>query len=321
MKLSLFVIPVIGFAAVVLAATAEVKQSGEDWDLAEAMNGFTFQRAKALSLPTPDRTSLRLSRLRNLKGHVAGHSATSVLGRAGRTPRISAAGKFQNISSIGGYSTQYAVQCSWDGKPLWLLFDTGSSDTWAVESGFVCEDSVGIEHPQAACAFGKSRVGHFGHEAIDELHIFLSYGSGERISGPMGYSDISCGGLSVSSQQVGLANRTYWHGNNVTVGILGLAYPSMTSAYYGQVGDETSWNSITYTPFLTSAIAQGAIDSVFSVAIMRNSSDGILAWGGLPPMKWNRSRNATTDLIVVSIGLIGDCTHIQILVTDWCRRN
>lgn len=304
MKLVKMLISAMGLAAAGLAAVAKVEQSREDWDLSKTMNGITFQRAKAISSPTPDRTTMRLSHLKNLKGKVSGYSAISLLGRTGRAMPNKAAGKYQNITSVDGFSTQYAIQCGWDGKPVWLLFDTGSSDTWAVKSGFVCEDSVGNKHDRSACAFGEPRIRNFGHGTIDELHFFLSYGSGEQVSGPMGHSDISCGGLSVSEQQVGLANRTYWHGNNVTVGILGLAYPSITSAYYGQVGEETPWSAITYTPFLTNAIAQGTIDPLFSVAIMRNSSDGILAWGGLPPTMWRGEQNATTDLIVVSLSIL-----------------
>ncbi|KAF7544477.1 hypothetical protein G7Z17_g9917 [Cylindrodendrum hubeiense] len=200
------------------------------------MNGVTFQRAKAISDPTPDRVSLRSSRLENLKGKAKfhGHPGISALERAGLvSPR-----KSQNVSTVGDFSTQYALQCEWDG---------------------------------------------------------------EEISGPMGRSDISCGGLFVPEQQVGLANKTYWHGNNVTVGILGLAYPSITSAYYGQVGEEEPWLTISYTPFLTRAISQGTIDPVFSVAIMRNSSSGILTWGGLPPMLWNPESKAVTDLIIANL--------------------
>jgi hypothetical protein len=116
----------------------------------------------------------------------------------------------------------------------------------------------------------------------------------------MGYVDIACGGISVSGQQAGLANYTYWHGNNLTVGILGLAYPSITSAFYGEIGQEAAWNAIQYTPFLTKAIMQGSIDPVFSVTLTKNSSDGIIGWGGLPPVQTAAHMYATTDLIIVS---------------------
>ncbi|KAK7403450.1 hypothetical protein QQX98_010771 [Neonectria punicea] len=263
------------------------------------MNGITFERAKAISNPTPDRTSLLFSRLENLKAKtkIHGHPGVSALTRAG----IALPEKSQNITTVGDFSTQYAIQCGWDDTPIWLLFDTGSSDTWAARSGFRCEDAMGNRHAQAACAFGNPHIREFRHGEVEGVHFFVSYGSGEITSGPMGLSDISCGGLVVTEQQVGLANKTYWHGNNVTVGILGLAYPSITNAYYGPVGEEEPWTAIPYTPFLTSAIAQGKIDPVFSVAIMRNSSSGILTWGGLPPTLWNHESKASTGLIIANL--------------------
>ncbi|POR34284.1 Putative aspartic-type endopeptidase [Tolypocladium paradoxum] len=283
----------------VFALTAAVgKGKTDDWDLSKSMNGVTFQRAKAMREPTPDRPALRFSRLHNIKGKPGAYSATSALGRVLRTPPSHHEHTYQNITKAGEFSTQYAIQCGWDGVPVWLLFDTGSSDTWAVQTGFECDDGWGDEHDEAACGFGKPLIDDFGSGAINDLHFSLKYGSGEKIVGPMGYSDIACGGVFVSHQQVGLANYTYWHGNNLTVGMLGLAYPSITSAFYGEIGSEAPWNAISYTPFLTSAIMQGAIDPVFSVAILKNSSEGMLAWGGLPPMDWQRGSFATTDLII-----------------------
>ncbi|KAH6877285.1 aspartic peptidase domain-containing protein [Thelonectria olida] len=259
-----------------------------DWDLSMPMNGVSFERLEVVSKPVPDRASLRFSRLRSIKGNfeIQEHPGAS---------------SSQNTSAVGAYSTQYAIQCYWDGTPAWLVFDTGSSDTWAVHSEFRCEDMTGHKHPRAACAFGRPYIGDFGAGEIDGVHFHLSYGSGEEVSGPMGKSNISCGGLSVPGQQVGLANKTYWRGNNVTVGLLGLAYKSLTNAYYGSMGEEKPWSAIPYTPFLTRAISQGTTDPVFSVAIMRNSSDGILAWGGLPPIVYNRKRKATTDLIIANL--------------------
>jgi hypothetical protein len=269
-----------------------------------SMNGFFLKQAPEISSPSIDSPTPRFSRLQHVKDvaphqlslssmHLLHRPTASIPRDAGQEPR-------QNISSIGEFSTQYAIQCHWDDTPIWLLFDTGSSDTWAARSDFKCRDDKGTVHGQAACQFGTPLINGFGHGPLDGVHFFLQYGSGEKVSGPMGYSDISCGGLNVSKQQVGLANSTYWHGNNVTNGILGLAYPSLTSAYYGNIGDEAPWNAYSYPPFFTTAIAQGTIDPTFSVAIMRNSSNGVLAWGGLPPVPYDQGINATSDLLIVS---------------------
>ncbi|KAL7892491.1 aspartic peptidase domain-containing protein [Trichoderma sp. SZMC 28014] len=296
-------------ASIIITASCanlpQVRRHAPDWDLATPMNGLTFERAKAVKEPSNDRTTMHFSHLKGIKARPGQqHSGVSALSRL-RSSSSSTPGSikqsFQNISALTAASTQYAIQCGWDGVPVWLLLDTGSSDTWATKTGFKCSDGTGDSHNEAACGFSTPYIDGFGHGQIDELHFYLKYGSGEHISGPMGYSDISCGGVSVSKQQVGLANNTYWHGNNVTVGILGLAYPAITSAYYGDVGQEAPWNAMSYTPFLTNAISQGTIDPVFSVALIKNSTDGVIAWGGLPPMDWQFRGYAKTDLIIANL--------------------
>jgi hypothetical protein len=240
----------------------------------------------------------------SLKIKVDSHprSSLSFLSRSQSSVPGESAAPYQNISALGNFSTAYGIQCSWDGTPVWFVFDTGSSDTWAAKTGFRCEDGAGRTHDQASCNFGQPHIPNFLQD-ISGVYFHRRYGSGEDVSGPMGTSDIACGGISVSGQQVGLASRAYWHGDNVTVGILGLAYPSLTSGYLGDPADpvdDSDWNNYPYTPWLTNAIAQGLTDPVFSVSIDRNSSDGVLAWGGLPPMPWDPKAFAATDLIIVS---------------------
>ncbi|KAG5928075.1 hypothetical protein E4U53_002750 [Claviceps sorghi] len=284
-----------------LPALHDAARSG--WDLSKPLNGFTFARAKALVQPTADRQTTRVSRISSIRGRSGrgNRHAVSSLVSVLRTPPSHGQHTYQNISTAGTFSTQYAIQCGWDGVPVWLLLDTGSSDTWAVQKGFECHDAHGARHREADCGFGDARVKDFGDGPIDDVHFYLRYGSGEKILGPMGYSDIACGGVTVAGQQAGLANYTYWHGNNFTVGVLGLAYPSITSAYYGAIGQEASWNAIQYVPFLTNAVMQGSIDPVFSVTLMKNSSDGIIAWGGLPPTLSQYDNYAATDLIVANL--------------------
>ncbi|KAG5925866.1 hypothetical protein E4U42_003861, partial [Claviceps africana] len=271
------------------------------WDLSKPLNGFTFERAKAHVQPTADKQTARVSRISSIRGRSGNRHAVSSLVSVLRTPPSHGQHTYQNITTAGTFSTQYAIQCGWDGVPVWLLLDTGSSDTWAVQEGFECHDSHGAKHSEPDCGFGDAHVRDFRDGPIDDLHFYLRYGSGEKIFGPMGYSDIACGGVTATRQQAGLANYTYWHGNNFTVGVLGLAYPSITSAYYGAIGQEASWNAIQYVPFLTNAVMQGSIDPVFSVTLMKNSSDGIIGWGGLPPTVSQYDNYAATDLIVANL--------------------
>ena len=265
------------------------------------VQGFKFEQATTLSGPTIDKPTTRYSHLRQVKGSLGRRSAISAAiaasASAGRTADEDE--PHQNITTVTGFSTQYAIRCEWDESSVWLLFDTGSSDTWSAGRGFRCGGSNGGNRTQSSCGLAQPYIDGFSGGEVADVHFALKYGSGETVSGPMGYSDIACGGLGVSGQQVGLANATHWRGNNVTSGILGLAYPALTSAYYGKIGDEAPWNTVTYPPFLTNAISQGSIDPTFSVAIIKNSTDGVLAWGGLPPVSYDKTSVASTELIIV----------------------
>ncbi|KAF4498884.1 acid ase [Fusarium agapanthi] len=288
------------------AAVAGNQVAQAHWDISTSLNGFSFERARAISAKTIDRTGVRMSRLKSLKHKTDSHPR-SALSHLTRT-HLAAAGKgtapHQNISAVGSFSTAYAIQCTWDDTPVWLIFDTGSSDTWAAKTGFTCEDASGnVRKTQSPCSFGQPHIENFLHD-VSEVYFHRRYGSGEDVSGPMGVSDIACGGILAPKQQVGLASRAYWRGDNTTVGILGLAYPSLTSAYLGDpndTSDEFEWNNYPYSPWFTTAISKGAADPVFSVSIERNTSDGVLAWGGLPPMPWGPKSFAATDLIIAKL--------------------
>ncbi|KAM0352898.1 hypothetical protein ACHAPU_001781 [Fusarium lateritium] len=302
--LSLIFVLAVGILCPVLSAVVRNEVDQAHWDMSASLNGFSFEQAKALSAKATDGPGVHVSRLKNLKAKSGSYPRSSV-SFLSQPPHSTAGGgdvHYQNISALGRFSTAYGIQCSWDDTPVWFIFDTGSSDTWAAKVGFTCEDGAGNTHDQASCNFGQPHIPSF-HQDTSGIHFHRRYGSGEDVSGPMGTSDIACGGVSVTEQQVGLANRAYWHGDNVTVGILGLAYPSLTSGYLGDPSDPTDdseWNNYPYTPWLTNAISQGLIDPVFSVSIDRNTSDGVLAWGGLPPMPWGPKHFAATDLIIVS---------------------
>ncbi|RSL92078.1 hypothetical protein CDV31_015322 [Fusarium ambrosium] len=287
----------------VLAASVGIEPVKSDVDLTTPWNGFHLKRAVPIVAHSPDRISTRVSKLKKLnrKHQLDPRSAASLLAKRNKEP-FSLMNGIQNISAVGDFSTSYAIQCEWDSTPVWLTFDTASSDTWAVKSGFRCENNLGDKQDQDWCGFGQPHIEDFGLESLPEIHLHRSYESGEEVSGPMGISDISCGTVTVHNQQVGLANRTYWHGDNVTVGVLGLAYPSLTSGYLGSSKDETEWNNYPYTPWLTKAIAQGQMHPMFSVWLDRNSSDGMLSWGGLPrPAAMRLGRLAITDLIIAKL--------------------
>lgn len=227
-------------------------------------------------------------------------SVAAILGAHQRAVGGGADG-YQNITSVNAYGTQYAVDLLFGDTPMQVYLDTGSSDTWVVQEGYSCIDFSGEDQAEAACGFGPGYAGDFQYGAIPGQHIYILYGDGEMVYGPVGYNDITVGNITVKKQEVALANTTYWYGNNVTSGVLGLAYPSLTNAYLGD-GMEHNWlDEASYSPLFTTMVSNGLIKPYFSIAINRNSSGGLIGWGGIPPvtgLDWSNA--AATDIIIVS---------------------
>ncbi|KAM0335607.1 hypothetical protein ACHAQA_000655 [Verticillium albo-atrum] len=269
-----------------------------DIELSSPFNGVSFQRIIAVRDRSSDETSTHRQVLKPFRGRVAGHNAATAIAAA---EKGQPGAGYQNITALSPFGTQYAMEVIWDGTPIQMIFDTGSSDTWAVRSDFSCTNRGGTtEYPQESCSFGDPAIDRFKYGEIPDIHFTLGYGSGERVSGPMGHSDLTVAGITVKQTQVGLANQTFWYGNNVTQGILGMAYPALTSAYSGSLSENRQAFQIPYAPFFTSMVQQGLSADSFSVALARNSSDGLIAWGGRTGLP-TTGPIASTDLIVANI--------------------
>jgi hypothetical protein len=236
-------------------------------------------------------------------GHGKQFNPRSAAAVIGAHQRLVGGFGYENITSTSAYGTQYAVEAQFNRHPMALIIDTGSSDTWAVQKDFHCIDYSGEFLPPETCGFGETYPETFQYGLTDpETHMFIQYGDGEIVTGPMGFSDVSIGNITVNKQQVCLASTTYWYGNNYTSGLMGLAFPSLTNAYLGDGTDHDLGNQIQYSPLFTSMVNQGLVDPVFSIAIDRNASSGMLAFGGIAPASGlDMSRSATLDMIIVSL--------------------
>ncbi|KAK3343508.1 aspartic peptidase domain-containing protein [Lasiosphaeria hispida] len=210
---------------------------------------------------------------------------------------------YENITTTTAYGTQYATNVLWNGHRMSLLLDTGSSDTWAVQRDFSCIDYAGELLPQVSCGFGPTYPEKFQYgETSPSQHMFIRYGDGEIVTGPMGFSDITVGNITIKKQEVCLANSTYWFGNNMTSGLMGLAFPSLTNAYLGSGLSHDSGSQIEYSPLFTSMVSQGKVPPLFSIAIDRNASSGMLAWGGIAPAAGlDTSKTASLPMIITNL--------------------
>lgn len=286
---------------VLLAGTLATPLVTARSDIADALSpvpGVSYKLTKGHRSPTADKVTSNFQHVYALRGDgTNGKSVASILGAHQR--QVGGSG-YQNITPATAYGTQYAVDLVFGTVPLRVLLDTGSSDTWVAQEGFQCVDYAGEDVDPATCGFGPTYPGDFQYGAIPEQHLYIQYGDGEIIYGPVGYSDITLGNITVTRQEAGLANTTYWDGNNATSGMLGLAYPSLTNAYLG-TGTEHSWlDEVSYSPIFTNMVNQGLVLPYFSIAINRNSSGGLIAYGGIPPVRGlDYSTAVSMDIIVV----------------------
>lgn len=263
-----------------------------------------FTRPPVIRAPATLRPTRKFHQMKSTK-HKGGPAARSVAAILGAHQRaIDQPGGYQNITPTNSWSVAYSLEVTIANTTTELIMDTGSADTWVIHDNFNCTDWTGQSVDLDTCAFGPTYSDDFQYGLADEdaeVHLYISYGDGEIVQGPMGYSDITIGGITVEKQQFALANQTFWYGDNVTSGMLGLAYPALVNSYYGEPEDRASYLKAPYPPIFTNMVDQGLSDPFFSIAISRNSTGGVIGFGGVPEVEGlDYSTVGETDLIIVS---------------------
>ncbi|KAH9834335.1 acid protease [Teratosphaeria destructans] len=198
------------------------------------------------------------------------------------------------------YGAGFAINITFGDQVFEVIMDTGSSDLWLADSSVECVNDYLIETSVASCGFGPLADSTFQNGQISNENFNISYGDGEFLTGVLGYEDVSLGDVTVQKQEVALVDYAFWEGDSVTSGLMGFAYPSLTSAFEGDdpAADDDNRTAAHYTNWIFSAIEQGLIVSYFSLALERDSGDGSgnggqLALGGLPDVDFNQSWTST----------------------------
>ncbi|KIW35422.1 uncharacterized protein PV07_02119 [Cladophialophora immunda] len=183
-----------------------------------------------------------------------------------------------------GYESHFLTEVELGGQSVGLLVDTGSSDTWAVTAGFDCD-------PDFDCAFGDTITVNDEFDLIPDAEFLISYVDKSYASGPLANTSVGIADLTVAEQTIGLATKLGVVGDGVMTGLLGLAYPCLTSAL--EDGQPVIYSSIINTIF-----TQGLTEPLFSMAICRDASEtgfgGYLTIGGIPDLS-DPTINAVAD--------------------------
>ncbi len=137
----------------------------------------------------------------------------AVLQRSKGTPRSAAFlhalrhaanGGSSNLIPEGG-GVEYLMDIQFNQVDFKVIVDTGSSDTWLIESGFRCVNASGITQNASACGFGATYPNSFGANKIQNTNFNISYGDGEFVTGDFGTADITLAGITVPQQTVSVS--------------------------------------------------------------------------------------------------------------------
>ncbi|KAH6640149.1 aspartic peptidase domain-containing protein [Chaetomium tenue] len=196
------------------------------------------------------------------------------------------------------YDVYYSIDLKVGNQTIAVSVDTGSSDTWMVQQPYECVSFWFDPAGEPDCGLGVGFQGNLSGGRIPNLPPFVrSYVDGTFVSGFYGLEEVSIGDVTAHNQRLALVNYTYWHGDGQTSGLLGLAYPYLTSL------DGADQNQPPYSPVFTTMWESQSIDPLFSIALSRTkeSTSGIkpesyLALGGLPPVDVDEKTWARTPI-------------------------
>lgn len=195
---------------------------------------------------------------------------------------------------LGG---DYLTNVSFASQTFLLLIDTGSSDTWLPESGFTCVNiTTNATVPEADCYFGSSGyTPDSSFMQIPDENFNISYADLEYLNGIIGTDTVTLAGIQVPNQTIGLATIAGWEGDGISSGLVGLAFPILTSAFAGTnysadnfttlgdaPGDHEPYSSVINTIFFVDNLTTPEFSMALSRDVSNTSYGGVLAIGGYP---------------------------------------
>ena len=195
------------------------------------------------------------------------------------------------------YGTVFDVEATIGGQNFSLLVDSGSSDLYVMESNFTCiNKTTNMELLAEECNYDLNRTYSISdtYQQIPNQVFGIEYGAGIA-SGVMAFEEVTVAGVTVPKQRVAIANKSTPMGDGVSSGLIGLGYPSITSAHPANTTDNSTYwfHRLPYKPVLYTMWEQGLIkEPYFSHVLARTqlndsgpSFGGYLSLGELPPVK------------------------------------
>ncbi|KAL5049327.1 hypothetical protein BDW71DRAFT_175672 [Aspergillus fruticulosus] len=195
------------------------------------------------------------------------------------------------------YGTVFDVEATIGGQTFQLLVDSGSSDLYVMKTGFTCLDkNTGLELSEEECGYDLTRTYNVSdtYEEIPNQIFGIEYGAGIA-SGVMAFEEVTIAGVTVPRQRIAVADKSTPMGDGVNSGLLGLGYPSLTSAHPSNITDNTTYwfHRLPYKPILYEMYDQGLIKEPYFAHVLARSPlnesgpvfGGYLSLGELPPVE------------------------------------
>jgi hypothetical protein len=225
------------------------------------------------------------------------------------------------------FATIFDIEVKFGNQSFLLQLDTGSSDTWVVQTGYECFNATDMTQqlPQQACTYATTTYDISNtFEQIQNQTFGVQYGVGIA-TGIVGYEEVTLGGITIQRQEVGIVNKATNPGDGMNSGLVGFGYPALTSAHAGTtVANDSSsllLNRIRYNTLFTNMYEQGLVDPYFTLAISRipynvsSGSGGYLGLGSFPPVAHN-STFATAPVEITNT-IPASFTNGTKEITEW----
>ncbi|KAJ7058495.1 acid protease [Mycena amicta] len=211
------------------------------------------------------------------------------------------------------FESEYLVNVTVGGQNFQVILDTGSSDFWVAHKDFSCFALNDTAIPASACDFGPAQFDPAlspTFQPLPNTTFFVRYGSGEFLAGLTGFDTLTIGDVSVTQQEFGIPDQNAFLGDGVSEGVLGLAFPGLTSVY--NVSDRhqaAGVNHIVYDPFFVNAVKQGKVKNpYFSHSLDRPTLEeqendpfvsklGFFSLGGIVPVPTKAESTVTLPVI------------------------
>ncbi|KAK4195847.1 aspartic peptidase domain-containing protein, partial [Triangularia verruculosa] len=213
----------------------------------------------------PDTVTSNVVSMRKHAVPSASHRSSATTPIYRRTAAVNHPANLTNVHDV-----YYIIDLLVGNQTLAMSVDTGSSDTWFVSDPLECVRFwwQGPEY-KPNCGLAEGFVGNLSGGTLDNPSFVRSYMDTTFVSGYYGFEDVTIGSITAKNQRVGVVNYTFWAGDGLTSGLLGL----------GETEDQVEPDGEVHTP-------QGSY----------------LALGGLPPVEvdeesWARTKIHGVDAI------------------------